>query len=327
MKIDVVTIGPLNIDLLLHGQAPTAVAELQQWVGPSEVTLTAAGSSGYAALAFAKLGLRTGVVSTLADDVLGDLVLQEMFRAGVDVSHIARQPQTQSGLGIYLLLFGSQKRPLTYRYPTHVPWPTPLGESDREYLLNGRHIHCAGYLHYREMWNPDVAQLYRAARARGLTTSFDPQGMLAQYEGAWLDPVREILQYTDILLVDAHEAVHLTLSEDMRAAAVSLQQAGPRVVVIKNGAHDTLVYLPDRSFWQPAVTVPDAEIVDTVGAGDTYDAAFVAAFLSDWPLERCARFAALASASSLRGAGGIASLASRAELERLLNQAYMQRGV
>jgi sugar/nucleoside kinase (ribokinase family) len=320
MTLDVITIGSLNIDLLISGQAPTDLAELRQWVGPSNVAITAAGSNGYATLAFARLGLRTGVVSVLADDVLGDVVLQEMIRAGVDVSHIVRQPQTQSGIGIYLLLFGNQKRPLTYRYPTHVPWPNPLGEADREYLLSGRHIHCAGYLHYREMWNDDVAQLYRAAQARGVTTSFDPQGMLLHYEGAWLEPVREILHHTDILLVDAHEAVHLTLSEDMRTAAVILQQAGPRVVVIKNGAQDTLVYQQERSFWQPAISVPPAEIVDTVGAGDTYDAAFVTAFLSDWPLERCAKFAALASASSLRGAGGVASLASRAELERGLNQ-------
>ena len=117
MTLDVVTVGSLNIDLLITGSAPTDPVELAQWIGPSNVTVTAAGSNGYATLAFAKLGLRTGVVAVLADDALGDVVLQEMVQAGVDVSHIARQPHTQSGIGIYLLLFGNKKRPLTYRYP------------------------------------------------------------------------------------------------------------------------------------------------------------------------------------------------------------------
>jgi len=317
----VVTIGSLNIDLLIRGQAPADLAELAQWIGPSDVTITAAGSNGYATLAFAKLGWRTGVVCVLADDVLGDMVLQEMIRAGVEVSHVARQPQTQSGIGIYLLLFGNSKRPLTYRYPTHFPWPNPLAQVDRDYLLSGRHIHCAGYLHYREMWNDDLAQLYRAAQARGVTTSFDPQMMLINYEGAWIEPVREILKYTDVLLVDAHEAARLTLSEEVGAAALTLQQAGPRIVVVKNGAHGTFVCTRDRSFLQPAQRMPEAEIVDTVGAGDTFDAAFVTAFLSGWPLDRCAKFASLAAASSLRGAGGVISLASREELERQLDQA------
>ncbi|HTP11649.1 MAG TPA: carbohydrate kinase family protein [Anaerolineae bacterium] len=321
MTLDVVTVGPLNVDLLIRGTAPADLAELTRWVGPSDVTITAAGSNGYATLAFAKLGLRTGVVCVLADDVLGDVVLQEMIRAGVDVSHIARQPQTQTGIGIYLLLFGSKKRPLTYRYPTHHPWPNPLGQADREYLLSGRHIHCAGYLHYREMWNDDLAQLYQAAQSRGLTTSFDPQGMLVQYKGAWIEPVRDILKYTDLFLVDAHEAAHLTLSDDVITAALVLQQCGPRTVVVKNGAQGTFVCTPEQSFLQPAYVVPEEEIVDTVGAGDTFDAAFVTGFLCGWSLERCAKFASAAAASSLRGAGGVIGLAAREELERRLDQA------
>ncbi len=320
MTLDVVTVGPLNVDLLISGSAPTDLDQLMQWVGPSQVTLTAAGANGYATLAFAKLGLRTGVVSVLSDDALSDLVLREIVQAGVDVSHITRQPQTQSGIGVYLLFFGDNKRPLTYRFPTHFPWPNPLEQADLDYLLSGRHIHCAGYLHYSEMWNDDLAKLYRTAQARGLTTSFDPQAMLQPYEGAWIEPVREILKYTDLLLVDAHEASHLTLSDDLITAALILQQAGPRVVVVKNGPHGTFVCAKERSFLQPAFMVPEEEIVDSVGAGDTFDAAFVTAFLRGSPIERCAKFGSAAAASSLRGAGAISSLASRQELERQLDQ-------
>jgi len=319
MMLDVVTVGSLNVDLLITGSAPTDLDELTQWIGPSDVTITAAGSNGYATLAFAKLGLRTGVVSVLADDTFGDLVQREMVQAGVDVSHLTRQPGTRSGIGIYLLLFGNKKRPMTYRYPNHFPWPNPLSQADRDFLLSGRHIHCAGYLHYNEMWNDDLAKLYRAAQARGLTTSFDPQAMLTHYAGAWIDPVREILNYTDLLLVDAHEALHLAGSDDLITAALVLQQAGPRIVVVKNGSLGNLVCLRQRSFRQPAIVVPEDDIVDSVGAGDTFDAAFVGAFLWDWPMERCAKFAAAAASSSLHGAGAVSSLLSREELERQLD--------
>jgi sugar/nucleoside kinase (ribokinase family) len=318
MTLDVVTVGSLNIDLLITGSPPNDPVELANWIGPSKVAVTPAGSNGYATLAFAKLGLRTGVVAVLADDALGDVVFQEMLRAGVDVSHIARQPHTQSGIGIYLLLFGNRKRPMTYRYPTHFPWPNPLSQADQEFLLSGRHIHCAGYLHHTEMWNDDLAKLYQSAQARGLTTSFDPQSVLARYDGAWIDPVHEILKYTDLLLVDAYEASHLVASDDLITAALVLQQAGPRIVVIKNGSRGTLVCTRERSFQQPVFVVPEEEIVDTVGAGDTFDAAFASALLWGWPIERCAIFASAAAASTLRGAGGVSSLASREELERQL---------
>ena len=135
MTLDVVTIGPLNVDLLINGNAPLDRDDLTQWVGPSNVTVVAAGSNGYATLAMAKFGLRTGVVAVLADDAFGDLVQREMERAGVDVSHLTRQPDSQSGIGIYLLLFGNKKRPLTYRYPTHFPWPNPLEPAESRFLV------------------------------------------------------------------------------------------------------------------------------------------------------------------------------------------------
>ena len=318
MMLDVVTLGPLNVDLLITGNAPTDLIDLTQWMGPSQVNLTAAGSNGYATLALAKLGLKTGAVATLADDVFGDMIFQAISRAGVEVSHVRRQADTLSGMGIYLLLFGSKKRPLTYRLPTHRPWPLRLSQADRDYLLSGRHIHCGGYLHFPEMWNDDLAEVFRLAHERGLSTSLDPQGLLHPYEGSWLEPIRAALQYTDLLLLDAHEARCITQIDDLPAAAEALKNSGPRIVAIKDGAAGTLICMAGRTFRQPAVIVPDDEIVETVGAGDTFDAGLIAAYLVGWPIERCARFAALAAASSMCGSGGVDGLASWEELERAL---------
>ena len=319
MTLDVITLGPLNADLLIVGQAPTDLDQLTQWVGPSDVTVTAAGSTGYTTLALAKLGLRTGVVSMLADDVLGDLVYQDLQRAKIDVKHVARQAGTLSGIGIYMLLFGSKKRPLTYRMPTHLPWPLPLTVADKDYLLSGRHVHCGGYLHFPFMWNDDLAEVFHAAQQRGIGTSLDPQVVLADYQGAWIDPLRVVLKYTDVLLLDAHEAMRLAPSGDLIASALILQQAGPNVVVIKNGVFGALVCVKASTFQVPAVPVPEAEIVDTVGAGDAFDAGFIAGLLTDWPIEKAAAFAVRAASSSLRGPGAVTSLASRAELEQMLD--------
>ncbi len=318
MSLDVVTLGPLNVDLLITGTAPTNLDELTQWMGPSQVTLTVAGSNGYPTLALAKLGLKVGVVTVLADDAFGELVYQSVSQAGVEVSHIQRQPNTLSGIGIYILLFGSKKRPHTYRLPTHQPWPRHLSQADREYLLSGRHVHCGGYLHFPDMWNDDLVEVFRRAHERGLSTSLDPQSLLYPYDGSWFEPIREALRYTDLLLLDAQEARRIAQLDDLPAVAVALKQAGPRIVAIKDGASGTLICLDDRMFRQPAVSVPEDEIVETVGAGDTFDAAFIAAFVAGWPIERCAKFAALAATSSVRGAGAVTSLSSWEELERAL---------
>jgi ribokinase len=319
MSLDVVTLGPLNIDLLIMGSAPTDPDELAHWMGPSQVTLTVAGSNGYTTLALAKLGLKVGVVAVLADDVFGDMVFQSVRQAGVEVSHIRRQPNTLSGIGIYMLLFGNKKRPLTYRLPTHQPWPHRLSQTDREYLLSGRHVHCGGYLHFPDMWNDDLAEVFRLAHERGLSTSLDSQGLLLPYDGSWLDPLREALRHTDLLMLDAQEARRIVELDDLPSVALALKQTGPRLVAIKDGTSGTLICLDDRMFRQPAAVVPEEEVMETVGAGDTFDAALIAAYLADWSIERCVKFAALAAATSVRGPGAVSSLASWEELERALN--------
>ena len=320
MSLDVVTLGPLNVDLLITGNAPTNLIDLTQWMGPSQVNLTVAGSNGYTTLALAKLGLKTGVVTVLADDAFGDMIFQAVRRAGVEVDHVQRQVDTLSGIGLYLLLFGSKKRPLTYRLPTHDPWPRRLSQADRDYLLSGRHIHCGGYLHFPEMWNDDLAEIFRLAHERGISTSLDPQSLLLPYAGSWLEPIRAALRYTDLLLLDAREARCMTQKDDLPAAAMVLKECGPRLVAIKDGASGTLICVDDRRFHQPTIDVPEDAIVETVGAGDTFDAGMIAAYLAGWPFERCAKFAALAAASSMRGSGGVEGLASWEELERALNQ-------
>ena len=66
------------------------------------------------------------------------------------------------------------------------------------------------------------------------------------------------------------------------------------------------------------VQMPEDEIVESIGAGDAFDAGLIVGHLSGWPVERSALFATLAAASSLRGAGGSQALDSRADLEKAL---------
>lgn len=318
MPLHVVVIGPLNVDLLITGSAPTDMDKLTRWAGPSNVMLAAAGSAGYIVQDLVRLGLRAGVVSVLADDPFGDAVLRVLRESGVDATRVQREPDTLSGIGIYMLLFGSKKRPLTYRLPTHRPWPAPFAPGDLDYLFGARHLHCAGYLHFPDMWSDRMADLFRQAKARGLSTSLDPQFVLFPVDTPWMEPLVDLLRFTDLLMLDEDEARQVAQADDLRVAARVLREAGPPVVVIKRGAQGSLVCAGERTFEQAAVMVPEEEIVESIGAGDAFDAGLIIGYLAGWPIQRSTQFATLAAASTLRGSGGTQSLASRAELERAL---------
>jgi sugar/nucleoside kinase (ribokinase family) len=320
--LEVAVIGPLNVDLILAGDAPHDIETLRNWIGLSDVTLNPAGAAGYPAQVFQKLGLRTGIISAIADDPLGDLLRRGLSETGVDITRVRTAPSALTPLAVYLLLFGSKKRPLTGRRSTHQPWPDPLNPDDLQYLAAARLVHVAGYLHYPSMWTDDIPNMLQQARARGQMVSLDPQFPLYPVEGRWLRGVERLLPHLDVLLVDQDEARRITGVEDLDTAASMLQTYGPSIVTIKRGMDGSVVYYQGKRIEQAAFAVPEDQIVDAVGAGDAFDAGFLAALLRDCSPADAAFIGSTVASISVRGHGAASALTPDDTIDQVIQRLY-----
>jgi 2-dehydro-3-deoxygluconokinase len=314
MTRDVSVVGPLNVDLLITGDGPPDWESIPAWDGPAHMEMTAAGSVGYTVADMARLGLKVAVSSCVPDDPLGAFIVNALERNGVDTRWVRKVPDTVTGIGAYILLFGSRKRPLAYRLPTHEPWPQDYSQAEVDELLDAHLLHNGGYLHFKSAWYGFTVELFKEAKARGLMTSMDPQFPLFAMEPPWMPPLEGVLPYVDLLLCDEHEARNITAREDMDEAARQLLNAGPEVVVIKQGADGSTVYRGDWQYHQPAIKL--GELVDSIGAGDAYDAAFLLGTLEDWSLERRALFASITAGFTVTGVGGSETMPSRDRIEK-----------
>ncbi len=299
---DVSVVGPLNIDLVIKGAGPLNWDAIPTWDGPAQMDMTAAGSVGYTVQNLARLGLDVRVSSCLPDDPLGLFVEDALRRVGVDTGSVRRIAGTQGGIGVYVLLFDSRKRPLIYRLPTHPLWPTEFASDEVDCLLDARILHQGGYLHFKEAWHGATVDLFREAKARGLITALDPQFPTFSMAAPWLLALEDVLPYVDILFCDSGEALNLTFVQNQDLAAQLLRSAGVQTVVIKDGDRGSTVYHAGGQFHQDAIMLGVVE--DTIGAGDAYDAAFLYGTLQDWPLEKRALFASIAAGFSVTGVGG-----------------------
>lgn len=323
--LDVVLIGPFNIDIIINGKAPLEPEKLTNWFGLSRVSLNAAGSAGYVIMDLQRLGVRCGAISTIAWDATGAFLLRALQDAGVDTSHVRVQPDTTSAIGIYILLFGSKKRPLTGAVGTHMPWPESFNSTDLEYISKARLLHFGGYLHYPKASGSHIVQAYRLARSQGVITSMDPQFPLEPVEPPWMPWLEGVIEFVDVFLCDEDEARHITAVDDLDAAAQRLLDAGPRTLVIKRGHQGALVFTADgQRIEQPPYVVPEDDIADTIGAGDAFDAGFLLGVLEGWPLARTAQFASTVAALSLRGPGGTETFPDRITAE-VARAAYFDR--
>lgn len=182
-----------------------------------------------------------------------------------------------------------------------------MPDSDRardvpeELLARTRHVHAASFFLMPRLAGA-LAGVFARARGLGATTSLDtnddPSG---RWDPELLDPV---LTVTDQVLPNAAEARALTgVAKGVAEAAAALARRGP-LVVVKNGAEGALAHDGTRVTTAPALPV---EPLDTVGAGDSFDAGFVAAVLRGLGLADALAVAAACGSLSTRGRGGTAA--------------------
>ncbi|HLA45319.1 MAG TPA: PfkB family carbohydrate kinase, partial [Aggregatilineales bacterium] len=270
--------------------------------GPADMDMTAAGSVGYTINNLARLGLSVRVSSCLPDDPLGAFILDSLQRAGVDTGSVQQMPDTTGGIGVYMLMFGSRKRPLIYRLPTHPLWKLEFPPDEVETLLDTRLLHQGGFLHFKEAWHGAIVDVFKAAKSRGIITSMDSQFPLWAMEPPWITGLEDILHCVDILFCDESEARNITAANTLDSAAQRLLDSGVKTVIIKQGAEGSTIYQRNWKYHQNAIIL--GELVDSIGAGDTYDAGFLYGTLKDWSLQECALFASVAAGFSVTGVGG-----------------------
>ena len=178
---------------------------------------------------------------------------------------------------------------------------------DRALLRSARHLHVSSFFLLPGLGS-GLAALFTEARAAGLSTSIDPNW---DPRGAWDGGLPAVLATTDVLFVNAEEARRIARLDDVDAAARSLAARGCRVVV-KCGAEGAF------AVWGAEIVraaAPPATVVDTVGAGDSFDAGFIAAVLAGRGPDDALRLAVACGSLSTRAAGGTAAQPTLAEAE------------
>jgi sugar/nucleoside kinase (ribokinase family) len=299
--LDLLFVGDCNPDLVLRGgDVKPAFGQIERLVDEAE--LTVGGSAAIAACGAARLGLETALASIVGDDPLGRFMLDALTDRGVDVSGVVVRPAARTGVTV-VLVRGSDRAMLTA--PGTISELTP-DLVDRRLLRAARHVHVSSYFLHDGL-RPGLAGLFHEARQAGASTSLDPNWDPSE---DWDRGLLDLLDETAILFVNAEEAKRIARVGDVEEAAAALSRDGTVVVVVKLGAEGAFALAGDRVIRSRAVAVDE---VDAVGAGDSFDAGFLAGHLAGQPLEETLQLATACGALSMRAAGGTAAQPTLAE--------------
>lgn len=257
------------------------------------------GMGGNVACAASRLGLRTGLISWVGDDVEGELVLEDLRRFGVDTTHVIVEPNTQTNFTTILIDPSGEK--------AIVVVPTAFNTLVLDPALSA--YLSKAHLVYSTVYDLDqLARVARVVHAAGglLSADIEPvAGLRDQALGQALALLDLVFFKADSLIPTADEQ-----------AAQELRALGPELVVFTLGAQGALACHAQGIVRCPAFQVP---VVDTTGAGDCFTAAFLTAYLRKFPLEQALRYAQAAAALSIQGYGARGALPNDEQVRSFLN--------
>ncbi|MCK2218089.1 sugar kinase [Actinomadura sp. ATCC 31491] len=305
-EFDLLVVGDANPDVVLSG-APRRLGYGQREQLVSGGDLVLGGSGAITACGAARLGLRVAFAGRVGDDAAGRFVLDALSARGVDVTHCVAGPRPTAMTVV--LADGADRAILTS--PGCLP---DLTAADVPRGL-ARHVHVSSYF-LQPALAAGLPELLAGERERGASTSLDTNDDPA---GAW-QGLAGVLPEVDVFLPNAAEAVAVAARLPSRAPnplPLSVEEAAARIgalgpaVVVKDGAAGALAWRDGTLTRVPAVPL---EPVDTVGAGDSFNAGLIAARLRGLGLRECLRVAVACGSLSTRAAGGTAAQPTWKEL-------------
>ena len=241
-----------------------------------QIQLAPGGSAANVAAWIARCGAPAAFVGAVGRDVFGDLVVDSLAAEGVAM-HIHRTGQRDTGVILALIDRAGQRSMVTNQGADFQLLPEDLPE---DALRSARHVHITAWSLFTDPPRAAAIRAAQIAHAAGATVSFDP----ASYQ-----MIREIghdrfQRYTaglpvDVLFPNRDEGEALTGERDPRAMARELRQMYPgAVIALKLDRDGCFIAADGHERHYPST---DAKAVDTTGAGDAFDGAFLASYLRD----------------------------------------------
>lgn len=280
--LDVITIGDGMIAMDPCSKGPLRFSNtFERKIGGAELNF---------AIGCSRLGLKAGWISRLGQDEFGRHILFSARGEGVDTAEVKLVEGYPTSVYFREVLADGSGRSFYYRdnSPTSTMTKEDLKE---EYFHNAKLLHLSGVFPSINNNNRElVRHAVKLAKKNGLVVSFDPNIRLKMWTKDEAKAfITELLPDVDILLTGEEES-EIILGQDKLDNYISkFHEYGISNVVIKRGDRGSIGSDGNKTYVSQPIK-PRA-VVDTVGAGDGFDAGFISSILKGSSFEKALHFA------------------------------------
>lgn len=279
--------------------------------------MTLAGAESNVAIDAAKLGIPCRWFSRLGSDEFGAFVCSRIRGEGVDCSGVVFDSHHPTGL-MFKQIGSGETRVTYYRAGSAASTLSPADITPELFEGVGL-LHLTGITPVlSDSCREAVLAAADMAQRQGIPMSFDPNIRRKLWHGTDLTPLlRRLALQSTILLLGREESLALFDTDDVNLLSQTAFEHGVQVIALKDGAKGCTVAVPG----QPPLPIPPwpCHCVEPVGAGDAFNAGFLAGWLQGLPPETCGRMGAVAGAMATETSGDIEGPPTREQMEAALH--------
>lgn len=311
---DITAIGELNVDLILNRIEGFPEVGKEKFAG--EMLLTLGSSTAIFAANAAALGARTAFAGMIGRDLFGRVVEESLREKKVDTRFVVASDACATGATI-VMSYDEDRANVTYQGAMD---RLRLSDLDPALFELSRHVHLSSIFMQSGLMS-DMEELLRMARSKGTTVSLDTQWDPAE---RWDFDYPKFLPSIDLFMPNAAELLALTRTSDLDEAVAAIKPHLGRAAIVKCGSRGSLLVCKDGST-RLLPAFPNRQVVDTIGAGDSFNSGFVCGFVQGRPLEECQRLGNLTGAINTTAAGGTGAFADRETAIRTARERFGQQ--
>lgn len=310
-KFDVLALGELNVDLILN--KIEGMPEVGKEKFAREMTLTLGSSTAIFAANVASLGSKTAFVGMIGRDNFGGLVKSSLEEKGVDISLLIETDKAETGATI-VLNYDEDRANVTYQGTMDL---MSLEDIDKAVFSETKHLHISS-IFMQSGVKKDLIEILSFARNNGVTTSLDTQWDPSE---KWDFDYGKILPLIDVFIPNEVELLNLIQS-------VSLEEAIDKIrpyintCVVKRGNKGSLLLQDDLVNDMPAFL--NTDVIDAIGAGDSFNAGFISQFVMGKSVVECQRMGNLMGAVNTTAAGGTGAFSSKENIISMAKERFNQ---
>ena len=303
-RFEVIVVGELNVDLILN--SIDSFPEMGKEKIAKDMTLTLGSSSAIFASNLSSLGASVAFVGKVGDDAFGSLVKKSLQVKKVNTDFLVTSKKFSTGATI-VLNYSEDRAMVTY--PGAMEYLT-IHDINKEILKSAKHLHFSSYF-LQPGIQSGLLKLFKMAKENGLTTSLDIQW---DPKEEWNFNYKEVLPFVDVFLPNEQEVLLLTGEKKLEDAIKKLSSFA-KCVAVKLGSKGSMVVTNGKSSFRESYS--NKNVVDAIGAGDSFNAGFIFKFINGYDIDECQNFGNLMGAVNTTAAGGTAAFINYKQVVKL----------